>query len=433
MERLKLGVAQEIITPEVGCRLYGYNTAPVSVGVNDDLTATVYYFCQNSKKALIINLTLCTPSTEITQTIAQYAKEKYNIPTDSCILCATHTHTGPATRYGILSGLGANNSYVDELLIPRLFTAIDKAVANPQSVKMGVAQGESYVGINRREILLDNEVDLGQNPWGSFDPRMTVISFKNDDNQVVANIIHYGCHCTAAGCQNVISRDWPGIMVDVLARESGAITAFFNGPEGDVGPRLTNGTTGWSMDYVNTLGGVAAQDAVRIYNTIFDYHDVELKTSCKEISIPLKKRIPYEEAKAEYREKYEGRESECVSFLKKTTLEKTIASYENNETEQETDTFDQNLISLGNIIFAGFPYELFSEIGLRIDRYIKDARVLSLVLTNESRAYFITEDAICRGGYEVELFTRGKVQPYVNNADWHLITQTVEHIKSMEE
>ncbi len=433
MERLNLGVAQEIITPKLGVRLYGYNSAPKSESINDALTATVYYFRQGDKKALMINLTLCVPSRQITQTVCEYAQNKYGISADCCMVCATHTHTGPSTAEGRLSGLSADNEYMDEILIPRLMSGIDKAVASSEPVKMAVGQGESLVGINRREILPENEADLGQNPWGCFDPRMTILSFKNDEGNVIANMIHYGCHCTAAGAQGIISRDWPGTMVDTVAKESGGITAFFNGPEGDVGPRLTNGTTGWGMEYVQALGGVAAQDAMKIYNTIFDYRDAELKTSCKEISIPLKKRIPLEAARAEYREKYEGKDADCLDFMKKRVLESTIASYENGEEELETDNFHQNLIVLGNIVFAGYPYEIFSEIGLRVDKYVKDARVLSLVLTNESRAYFITESEICRGGYEVEMFTRGSVQPYVNNADWHLITQTVEHIKSLED
>ena len=51
---------------------------------------------------------------------------------------------------------------------------------------------------------------------------------------------------------------------------------------------------------------------------------------------------------------------------------------------------------------------------------------------NGNEGYFITEDAICRGGYEVHMFLRNGLQPYVDNADWHLMKETVKHIESIK-
>lgn len=435
MEKLNLGIAREIITPALGSHLYGYNTAPKAESVGDDITATAFYFTQGDKKSLMISFTLGSISVELTDEIFAMVKEKFVLDRENCLFSATHTHTGPYTGASGLSGMGPDRKYCDEILFPKIVSVIEKAMKSPQPVTVGIACGDSYVGINRREILPDNEVDLGQNPWGPFNPRMTVISFKTDDGSILANMVHYGCHCTASGCSTVISRDWAGYMIDILEKESGGITAFFPGPEGDVGPRLTNGTTGWSVEYAQALGAIAGQDAVRIFNSIFDWHNIELKTSTKKISIPLKKRIPFDEAKEIYKNEYQGKDAECVSLLKKTVIEQTITSYDKGEDDKECEIISQNIVALGNVIFAAFPYELFSEIGLRIDKYIKDALVLSLVITNKdtSYTYFVTEDTICRGGYEVELFSRGRVQPYVDNADWHLITQTVAHIKNLKE
>ena len=125
------------------------------------------------------------------------------------------------------------------------------------------------MGVNRREIRANNKIDFGQNPWGCFNPRMTVISFKNDEGNVVANIIHYGAHCTAAGRNTEISRDWAGVMVDSLEKESGGITAFFNGAEGDVGPRLSNGGTTGDMSHVKETGEIAETTKSPISVTLY--------------------------------------------------------------------------------------------------------------------------------------------------------------------
>jgi hypothetical protein len=113
----------------------------------------------------------------------------------------------------------------------------------PVAVRLGVAAQNSYIGVNRRELTLGNRIILGQNPWGPFNPEMTVLSFCDLEGKNIANIVHYGMHGTCAGINHEISRDWSGVMIDALEDASDGITAFFNGPEGDVGPRLTNGAT----------------------------------------------------------------------------------------------------------------------------------------------------------------------------------------------
>ena len=94
---------------------------------------------------------------------------------------------------------------------------------------------------------------------------MTVLSFKNEGNQIVANTIHSGARCTSVGVHPKISRDWAVFMTDTLEKESGAITAFFNGPEGNVGPKLPRGEVEGSFVFFKTIGQVAAEDAIVIF------------------------------------------------------------------------------------------------------------------------------------------------------------------------
>ena len=52
MENLLLGVARAVITPKIGANLAGYKPDNISTAVNDDLTATVFYFKQGEKEGL---------------------------------------------------------------------------------------------------------------------------------------------------------------------------------------------------------------------------------------------------------------------------------------------------------------------------------------------------------------------------------------------
>ena len=80
-----------------------------------------------------------------------------------------------------------------------------------------------------------------------------------------------------------------------------------------------------------------------------------------------------------------------------------------------------------------FPYEMFSEVGLRIAKYSPFPYTLSLACTNGSDSYFVTETEICRGGYEIDSFLYKDLQPFVNNADYYLINDTLQDLKKLYE
>ena len=232
---LTAGAGREIITPPVGGRLYGYAPDVYSDSVNDDLTATAVVFKSGG-------------ATEIRAAVSG----ETGIPAGNVILCATHTHSGPCTAGN--TGWGeVDRGYVDSTFIPKILAAVKTALGGLRPVVLGVGRVHSDIGVNRRQFNKDNTISLGQNPWGCYDPAMTVLSFRSEAGEPVANIVHYGAHCTAAGKNAEITRDWAGVMIDRLEAESGALTMFINGAEGDVGPRLTNGQTVGNIRYAMAL------------------------------------------------------------------------------------------------------------------------------------------------------------------------------------
>lgn len=428
MEKLYLGVAREIITPEIGGRLYGYGPDVFSESVADDLTVTAFYFKQGEIETLMLSATVCLINTKLSENILSLISEKLNIPKENCILSATHTHSGPNTA-GVEGWGDIDKKYCDEIFIPGILSAAKKAINNIKVVKMGVATGESFVGVNRRELNEKNDIVLGQNLWGCYNPLMTVISFEDEENNIVANMIHYGAHGTASGRNHEITRDWSGVMIDALEKHSGALTAFFNGPEGDVGPRLSNGETVGNISFMRELGEIAAKDATRVFGKISDYNDVNISVSTQNLLIPLKKRMPLKEAE-EMLNEYKNQTENCGAMMK-SHFEEVIASYESGFTDKPTVEVKQTLIAIGDIVFASFPYELFSEIGMRINKLVKSKSILSLSNSNGSEGYYITRDVACRGGYEVNMFLYAHVQQFHDDADFYIMKETVNHIKNL--
>ena len=428
-EKLLLGVSKTTITPEIGGNLMGYNPTTYSESIHDDLTATAFAFSQGETKALLVTVSLCVIGFDINEKIVTMLSEKFGIPKYNIILCATHTHSGPITKFQ--AGWGdCDHKYIEEIMIPGIMKACDEAVGKMQPVKVGIGRGESLVGCNRRELRADNTIALGQNPWAPLNKNMTILSFKNEEGEIVANIIHYGCHGTASGCNKEVTRDWPGVMEDALTRDTGGISAFINGPQGDVGPRCTNGrTTGaGNIAYAIELGGYAARDAKTIFDSIKAYHDADLTVFGGFVAVPLDKRIPREEAE----KLLEPIKDKFVNHMggQRAYYEEIIESYENGYEDVAERQIQQTIIRIGDAAIVSFPFEMFTEIGMRIDTYCKEIPyVLSLSNANGSGNYFVTQDQICRGGYEVKMYQQAYIQPYAKDADFALICNTLENLK----
>ena len=431
IENLYLGVSREIITPKIGCNLYGYDPNIYSTSVNDDLTATAYHFKQGDVQAIILNLTICSINNAITATLLKEISLATGVPSENILIHSTHTHSGPNVAGS--SGWGdVDVEFVNEILIPKSVKVCVSAMSSPAPVKMGVSVGKSLVGINRREVNDQGKIKLGQNTDGIFDPDMTVVSFKGEKG-VVGNFIHYGCHGTASGLNTEITRDWSGPMIDKLEELNGGLTAFFNGPEGDVGPRLKSGkTTGdKSVKYALELGEVAKADALSIYDGIAEFKTPKLTVKRYKVKLPCDKRIPLDKAIEGFKE-FEHR-TENIYVAKRAYFEKVIKSYSDGYAESDGEYFYQTIIALGDVAIVGFPHELFADIGIKIKKEKVFENTLVVALCNGSNGYFPSKDQIPLGGYEVNSFKVKTIQPISDNADEFAIAQTLENLKNIKE
>ena len=68
---------------------------------------------------------------------------------------------------------------------------------------------------------------------------------------------------------------------------------------------------------------------------------------------------------------------------------------------------------------------------MRIDKAMCAKSILALSNTNGSEGYFVTEEALRQGGYEVDYWRYVHEQMYCDNADIKIMQATVENIKKM--
>lgn len=429
MSMLSVGVASRPITPPVGGYLYGYPNPPRSTEVHDELTVTALSLTDGETCALLLSFTICSLSTELCVRLSSLLEAETGTPRTSILLHATHTHSGPSTTDS--AGWGsADIEYIENILIPAAVAAAREAVAARRPAGMAVATGNCYLGINRRQ-LRDGQACLGQNPEGPYDPTMTVLGFFGEDGTPIATAVHYAAHCTASGKNTEITRDWAGVMLDALAEETGAPALFLQGPEGDVGPRMPSGKTigEASVRDSQELGKIAARDALAIYRTLGAPQSVAIASSHRVLQLPLAARPRREEAEALLRQNADataGVEAKTAEYYRRV-----LASYDEGYTESESLPLPQTLLRIGDVVLVAFPYELFSRIGLDIRAASPVPYTLSLSLTNGRGCYFVTEEAIPFGGYEVSMFLLENLQRYAPGIDRTLAALTVGHISEM--
>ena len=426
------GAAKEDITPPVGTLLYGYVPDSVSTSVHDGLEAGAVAFRQGDRSAMIISLTVGDLNTELSHELRKLAGAETGIDGRDIIIAATHTHSAP--NVSGMEGWGdIDREYVDGILIPAVKKAARAAAMNLKPAEIAESVVRSQVGINRRQQLQDGTVILGQNPWGCYDPYMTVISIRSiGDKKGIVNIVHYGCHGTAAGNNREISRDWSGIMTDRLQKETGTLTIYVNGAVGDVGPRLSNGGTTGDISHVEELGGIAASDAVRAYRNLGIYRPGELKVAEGIVRVPRKPLLPRGEVAARLASIAEPEKLINISRLEYAYYKAVSDAYDNGESDYERFfQLPQTVFSIGGIAFVPFPFEIFSEISLRLRAYSPVKYTLSLSNANGYEAYLPTQSELVRGGYEVGCFRFNGPHPFCDNADQVLIDENLKLLKSL--
>ena len=429
---LKAGFAREDITPEIGTALYGYKPDNFSESLHDPLAVNAICFEKDGLRVMLLDFDLCLISNDLTAEIQYAVERETGIPHGNVILCATHTHSGP--NVGGEKGWGdIDHKYADEIMKPKALAAAKAASATLVEVSVGIGTTESRVGMNRRMVERNGDVVLGQNPWGPFDPTMTVVVFKKiSDGKPLCNMIHYGCHGTACGCTTEITRDWYGVMIDRLEELSGAPTFFVNAAEGDVGPRITNGWTGGGMDYVMELGGIASRDAIDAWRTIKEYRECpEMKILSGEIKLPYRDLPPLEYCEAEIAKVEHPEELINIFFLEYQHMVDVKEVYDKHIPKPDFFKFRQTILAIGPILFVPLPYEFFSEIQMRIRQYSPYAYTLCMSNANGSNGYFPTKDAIAKGGYEVKSFISGDAFTLTDDADQHLIDAELELIEKL--
>lgn len=223
------------------------------------------------------------------------ARKKWGV--DHVILCSTHTHAAMAPR-GLLikppfspdwtrngkdpgttidwPALSSDPWYAETE--DKIIAAIGKAMNNLFAAKLVSGKGpfeSAYMAHNRRLVREGGPVlamweNPDRRPTKPIDPTVGVIRIDDLKGKPRALMVQYACHPVATMSAGMVSRDFPGAMVDHIEQELGdnCMGMFLQGAQGDLDPYDLHNLKGENRFNIVRMAGISlAKGALKIAST----------------------------------------------------------------------------------------------------------------------------------------------------------------------
>jgi hypothetical protein len=233
--QFRVGASKVDITPsneEIAAGkvwLGGFNycgiTDRTAKGVMDNLYARAIVISDGSTTLAFAVTDTPGQSNRRINSIRSKASRATGIPESNILISATHTHSGPD-----MQGLwcGSSNSY-KEFYDQKVADAITAAASSLRDARIRAAT---------MKLPGHQKETRG---WNMTDEDLSTIQAVDLNGTPIATLISYAAHAEFFGPDNrLLSRDWPGAMVDRIEQRGGGIGLFNAGAVGAVNPRWDN-------------------------------------------------------------------------------------------------------------------------------------------------------------------------------------------------
>lgn len=406
---MKLGIDIAVITPSGATTMGGYGARTgMSAGVHDPLTVRTLVLEESGhKRALLVADLIGFPRSQVRRVQLRAAALSGLAPED-ILVAATHTHSGPLNFDAPGFGGKADRAYI-AWLEDTLARSVARAAEAPVPVRVGWGRMPVYgVGSIRRAADETGVREAGN---------VTTIGFAAMDGRLMAVLLHYACHPTVLGPENLLfSADLLGSARAHLERSLGGVPVLtVNGACGDVSTRFTRREQ--SFAEMERMGDVVARAARGALSGIVYREVVPGDFSSAAVDVPLPQRpLPApEQAERELkraRDHWEAVEEEArlgkadhgAVRLAKTALEGATVqallaqSGGRHPLETEAQVTAWRFDSCGLVTVPG---ELFFSLGEAIAAQSGVDCCLVLGYTGGFVGYIPDEAAYATGGYEV--------------------------------
>lgn len=237
-----VGVGRCSIEPKIGLRLCGSLRDENSTAIHDHLWTSVIIFGSEPERLAIVAIDAIIFSLEEAVEIRSRVAEVVGTTIGRVFLNLSHTHAVPAPPSFREFDPEDEDQWLSNMdyfsmVVKQTREAAKQALATVKPAALALSEGEVQIGVNRREILPDGTLALGENPDGPRDDRVGVVKIESISGDPIATIVHYSCHPDILGPKStLISPDFIGPMRTLVEGTIGGITIFLQGCCADVDP-----------------------------------------------------------------------------------------------------------------------------------------------------------------------------------------------------
>jgi neutral ceramidase len=410
---VRAGWASEIITPDLGCPLAGFDARKgVATAVHDDLFSRALVLDDGATVVALVSVEVLGVSRPFADRVRREIERRTGIPARNIVLSATHTHCAPVT----LNHFFNQGQPLDELYLDRLAAGITNGVVRayelrrPRRIRTGLVSVEG-IAVNRR-----TESGL------PIDDTAGVIALEELDGSVGAIAVFYACHTTTLGPDTLeITADFPYYTTQRLKEMVGSdIEAmYFNGAEGDL-------SVGHKSD-LSAVGIIAPnrtfKRAEELGNRLADFvyaglpglsnEHGNLAVEATVARLPLKSYASLAEMQALREQAAEamrhaelaGASNRDLIMAKQRSLFSRIEEYyallSDGLPHPKLLEAELTAVRIGDTVILSFPGEVFVGISLEIRQRSPFYKTLFAGLANDYIGYVPTREANAALGYEV--------------------------------
>ncbi len=412
---LKLGCAKVDITPKAPVYLRGYGSRnALSKGVEDRLSAGVLLLRQGRTTQAI--LTIDSLGLGILQCRRIYAdiERATGLKAAQTFLSCSHTHFAPGLDdYCVImpdgelpQGVHSAEKEYYLLFIKQVIKGIRKAADNLEAVELEEAAVQlPSLLFNRRTIrrsdgMVDTNYLYPKNPddylFQPTDSELMVWRFKAA-GRLKAVVGRFSCHPVTGGRDIYLaSADYPGYFQSLVQQYLGCPGFFLLGSAGDAVPLQRNGESR------RDIGETMVRSIRMAERTFRKAADFRLEGRVLDVPVTLRVKCPRQDIDgylAKVFKENSGKNFDVERVIRGTYEAEFAATY-----PEDRFSLPLRLLRLGSKVLVGMPFEVLTEIGLRLKRACPNAELISI--TGGYEGYLPLAKEYRRGGYEATLGPR---------------------------
>lgn len=374
---MKLGYAEETIDVLVPCQLAGYGVYREAVDYSNNLKVKVITFEENGQLTHIAVIDVLAVDKLIVDKVQSYFSN------DQLLICATHTHSGPAGLWQ-LEGTVLNSC--EYFLGQTKLAQIEQVVsATIKAINQSIQQLTNFSSQKFTQEISDVATNRNS-PAKLGDNRCTAFKFLLDDHREVL-FANFACHPTVLDASNTkLDADIVGEIANQCS-ESFDMVLFLNGSAGDISTRYTKNKS--SKEEAQRLANILSKKLLddKFYLPKEELSNIEFSQSTYTARLKKPKNLEILDKKIA--------ENDNTFDLVALEADKNYTLYYEELSEIDVEI---NYLKIDELCFVALPLEFNSELSNKLKYEFSNVRFISYA--NGYLMYLAQEEAYDKNYYE---------------------------------